>query len=177
MARLFGHLVAVTPATASRGARLALRFDTVVANQQRIPVTINLRALASLMEVESAQLPKTGADRGTPQTAWTTDQIGGDVVYRGGGPVARGLQVVGEPLFPDGVLGKVRNDPGSPCRAAVDQNHTSQTLWLFSTDACVRLRGCEDRACGKDKAGGGDHAGVIQGEPGDRERDRVAAAG
>jgi len=128
--------VAVTPATAGSGARIALRFDTVVAKKQRIPVTTNVRALASLMEVESAQLPKTGADRGTPQTAWTTDQIGGDVVYRGGGPVARGLQVVGEPLFPDGVLGKMRSDPGSPCRAAVDQNHTPQALWLFSTDAC-----------------------------------------
>ena len=50
--------------------------------------------------------------------------------------MTRGLQVVGEPLFPDGVLGKMRSDPGSPCRAAVDQNHTPQALWLFSTDAC-----------------------------------------
>ena len=48
----------------------------------------------------------------------------------------RGLQVVGEPVFPDGVLGKVRSDPGSPCRAAVAGNHKTQALWLFSTDAC-----------------------------------------
>ena len=68
-AKMLGHVVAVT-ATAGSGARIALRFDTVVAKKQRIRVTTNLRALASLMEVESARsFPRpgrTGAHRKRP---------------------------------------------------------------------------------------------------------------
>jgi hypothetical protein len=134
-AQLLGHLVAVTPAAGAE-ARIALHFDTVKAKKQRFAMSADLRALASLMEVEDAQMPKTGPDRGTSQNAWTTEQIGGDVVYRGGGPVARGLEVVGTPVPPDGVLGKTRNDPGSPCRAGVDDNGQPQALWLFATGAC-----------------------------------------
>ena len=135
-AHVLGHLVAVTPAAGGEEARIALRFDTVEAKKQRIAVSTDLRALASLMAVEDAQIPETGPDRGTSQNAWTTEQIGGDVVYRGGGPVARGLEVVGTPVLPDGVLGKMRSDPGSPCRAEVDHNGQPQALWLFATDAC-----------------------------------------
>src|SRR5579864_8982264 len=93
-AKVIGHVIDVKPANATSGAQMSIRFDTVMVSRQRIPITANLRALASMMAVEAAQLPETGPDRGTSENAWTTDQIGGEVVYRGGGLVANGLRSV-----------------------------------------------------------------------------------
>lgn len=133
--KLVGHVVSATRAVDRAGAQLALRFDFVEVSKRRIPVSTNLRAIASMMEVEEAQVPEAGPDRGTSQAAWTTDQIGGEVVYRGGGPVANGLQAVGVPTA-NGVLASVSSVPGTKCRAEVGDNDRLQALWLFSTDAC-----------------------------------------
>jgi hypothetical protein len=122
------HVGSVSP------KHLELRFDTLATRQKRIPITTNLRALASALEVDQAQIPENGGDRGLPSILdQTTRQIGGEQVYRGGGPVARGITPVGEPT-PDGVLGKLNSNP--PCRGAVAGNDRPQALWLFSTDAC-----------------------------------------
>ncbi len=126
-ARVLGHVVSAAP------GRLELRFDTLVANGRHIPLKTNLRALASMTEVEIAQTPEGGPDRATPPPFWTTEQIGGEQVYRGGGPVARGLTLVGKPT-PYGVLGQLNSSP--PCRAEIAGNSAPQALWLFSTDAC-----------------------------------------
>jgi hypothetical protein len=126
-ARVLGHVLDATP------NRLELRFDTLVVKGQRIQFTTNLRALASMMEVEEAQEPESGPDRGISPVDYTTSQIGGEQVYRAGGPVARGITTVGEPT-PYGVLGKLNSNP--PCRAAIAGNDHPQALWLFSTDAC-----------------------------------------
>jgi hypothetical protein len=127
-AKVFGHVVSVTP------RRIELSFDTLVQKGQRIPLKTNLRAIASMLEVNDAQIPEGGADRALPSALdLTTRQIGGDMVYRGGGPVARGNETVGESTA-YGVLGHLNSNP--PCRAAVDDNHNVQALWLFSTDAC-----------------------------------------
>jgi len=91
--------------------------------------------LASMMAVEQAQLPETGPDRGTSENAWTTDQIGGEVVYRGGGPVANGLVSVGKPTT-TGVLVHVSGKPGTNCRGEIEGNDRLQALWVFSSDAC-----------------------------------------
>lgn len=88
-----------------------------------------------MMAVEQAQLPETGPDRGTSENAWTTDQIGGEVVYRGGGPVANGLRSVGEPTA-NGVLVHVSAKPGTECRGEIEGNHQLQAFWVFSSDAC-----------------------------------------
>jgi hypothetical protein len=87
------------------------------------------------MAVKEAQLPESGPDRGTSQNAWTTDQIGGKVVYRGGGPVANGLRSVGEPAT-NGVVVHVSAKPGSKCRGEIEGNDRLQALWVFSSDAC-----------------------------------------
>lgn len=131
-AKVIGH---VTDVKRGNGARVSLRFDTLVVSGRRISITTNLRALASMMEVEEAQIPEFGPDRGTPENAWTTDQIGGEVVYRGGGPVANGLHVVGEPT-PNGVLVRVSGKPGTRCQGEIEGNDRRQALWLFASGAC-----------------------------------------
>jgi len=134
-AKVLGRVIDVKPANGGTGAHVSFRFDTLVVSKRRIPIITNLRALASMMAVEAAQLPESGPDRGTSQNAWTTDQIGGEVVYRGGGPVADGLRSVGEPTY-GGVLVHVSAKPGSPCRGEIEGNDRLQALWVFSSDAC-----------------------------------------
>src|SRR5579863_4316594 len=55
--RLVGHVIGVSGG-ASGAARLEIRFDAVEAHGRRIPVSVNLRALASFLEVEEAQVPE-----------------------------------------------------------------------------------------------------------------------
>jgi len=134
--RVMGRILSVTPAANGAAAQISFQFDSIQSGHSAIPVTTNLRALASPLEIDDAQLPLYGGDRGTPSTAYTTVQIGGDeVVYRGGGPVARGNTVVGKPVY-GGVLVTVSSAPGTPCRGAFEGNNQPQALWLFSSDAC-----------------------------------------
>jgi hypothetical protein len=138
-AKVRGHVVDVLSPTDRRGAQLSFQFDTLEYSQRgshvKAPITTNLRALASMMEVEEARIPKTGPDRGTSQNAWTTEQIGGDTVYRGGGPVTNAFHVVGKPTT-NGVLVRVASKPGTECRGEISGNDQPQALWLFSADAC-----------------------------------------
>lgn len=134
-ATVIGRITSVTPASNGNPARLSLRFDTLKVSHERIPITTNLRAAASFMEVEEAQIPSMGPDRATPQDAWTTTQIGGDAVYRGGGPVEGAFGRVGTPVY-DGVLDRLNANPDGGCRAAVDSNDAPQALWVFSSNAC-----------------------------------------
>jgi len=132
--RVIGHVVEATPSKGG-AARLVIHFDAVVMHGQRIPLKAGLRALASFVEVEAAQVPEEMSSRGiTPEVA-TTRQIGGEDVYRGGGPVASGTTAVGRPT-PYGVLDVPRAQAGEPCRGVVDGNTRPQALWLFSSDAC-----------------------------------------
>ena len=134
-AKVIGHVVDVRPATPASGALVSLEFDTLLISGRRTPITTNLRALASAMAVEDAQVPESGPDRGTPAAAWTTDQVGGEVVYRGGGPVANGLVSVGEPAY-GGVLVHLSAKLGTKCRGDLEGNDRLQALWVFSSDAC-----------------------------------------
>ena len=134
-AKVIGQVLDVTAANGTAGGRVSFRFDTLVLSKQRIPITTDLRALASMMAVEDAQLPAAGPDRGTSENAWTTVQIGDELVYRGGGPVANGLRSVGKPAA-NGVLVHVSGDPGTKCRGETEGNDRLQALWVFSSDAC-----------------------------------------
>jgi hypothetical protein len=99
-------------------------------------IVTDMRALASLMEVEFAQIPETSLGFGTPYVWATTHQIGGDVKYGVGGPVTdSSSRTVGEGVF-DGVLVHVRAQAGTKCRGALDEEDRLQALWLFSADAC-----------------------------------------
>jgi hypothetical protein len=134
--KVVGHVVDVTAAKNGTAGKISFQFDRLVVSKESIPVITNLRAMASPLEVEEAELPYWTPDRGTPSTVITTVQIGGEeVVYRGGGPVAKGIEVVGEPV-PDGVLARVRAKVGTECRGAVEGNDRPQALWVFGSDAC-----------------------------------------
>jgi hypothetical protein len=136
--QVIGHVKEASPASSDQGGhggRISVVFDNVKRGRETIPVTTNLRVMASLLDVDEAQIQEYGGDRGTPTSAFTTTQIGGEVVYRGGGHVMNGRDVVGEPV-PYGVLARVRAVEESECRGAVEGNDEPQALWIFSTDAC-----------------------------------------
>lgn len=133
-AQVAGHVVRAT-GTKSGPVRLEIQFDAVEVHRRRISISADLRAVASPLEVEEAQIPEEMSDRGLTPETWTTQQIGGDQVYRGGGPVTEGMMAVGTPA-PYGVLAVPRTQPGAPCRGVVDDNSRPQALWLFSANAC-----------------------------------------
>lgn len=113
--------------------RLEIRFHALEVGGSQIPLQAHLRALASFAEVQDAQIPEVQADSGTPPQFATTRQIGGEEVYRGGGPVASGELIVGKPVS-DGVLVTPRSN--GRCQGTMDGNKSEQAFWLFSSDAC-----------------------------------------
>lgn len=133
-AKVLGHVVEVH-LSGNGPATLGFSFDSVVMHGQTIPIKANLRALASRLEVDEAQVPEDMSSRGLNEETWTTEQIGGDQDYRGGGPVAAGLTTIGQPA-PYGILAVPRIQPGQPCRGVVAGATRPQALWLFSADAC-----------------------------------------
>ncbi|MFZ0521724.1 MAG: hypothetical protein WAL95_11920 [Candidatus Acidiferrales bacterium] len=134
-ARVTGRVVGVSPAASGGNAKVSIVFDAIQLGRTTVRITTDLRALASPLEIDDAQLSIYGGDRGTSPNAYTTVQVGGEVVYRGGGPVARGETVVGQPV-PGGVLVNVGASGGQSCRGAIDGDLRPQALWLFSSDAC-----------------------------------------
>lgn len=133
--KVLGHILEVTPANGSTSAKLSLTFDTLKYSGRSVPITTSLRALASLLEMDEAELAKYASDRGTPSSAFQTTLIGGEIVYRGGGHVVAGDEVVGEPVY-GGVLSRLRANAEYSCRGALEGNDKPQAMWLFSSDAC-----------------------------------------
>lgn len=113
--------------------RLEIRFTAVEARGRQIPLWADLRAIAGFMEVADAETPEDQADRSEPPEVNTFQQIGGETVYRGGGPVAAGDVVVGKPT-PYGVL--VRPRANGACRGVVGDATGPQAFWVFSSDVC-----------------------------------------
>jgi hypothetical protein len=132
-AKVKGEVVQVGTSGASQ--QLVLRFDAIESRGQRIPIRTDLRAMASPLEVREAQVPEEMASRGLTPETWTTEQIGGDQVYRGGGPVVEGHTRVGKPVA-YGVEGQPLPNPDQHCRGVVADNDQPQAFWLFSVDAC-----------------------------------------
>ena len=121
--RLIGHVTRVSEAGEDKRSEISFRFDELSLSNRKVPINLELRALASRLDVEGAQTPAMGPDEATPETSWTVVQVGGDVVYRGGGVVMRGPDLVGKPLWPsDGVV-------------EFDENHRPQAVGVFSLDA------------------------------------------
>lgn len=134
-AKLIGRVISVQPPGTAQAAEITIQFDRIKLGHADIPIRTNLRAMASLRDVEDAQTPTTGPDRGTPSTWITRNLVGGEVAYGDGGPVARGTDIVGTALA-DGILVPVAANPRAGCRGEIFDNHHEQALWVFSSDAC-----------------------------------------
>jgi hypothetical protein len=132
-ATLAGKVTSVQRASAGDGGVISLVFDTLRIPHENIRLTVHLRAIASMLEVRQAELPR-NSDPTAAENTWTTVQIGGDVVYRGGGPVRNRSGVVGRPVD-GGVLVRLDSNPGRGCRHD-STGERAQALWLFSSDAC-----------------------------------------
>jgi hypothetical protein len=136
--KLFGKVMAISLAAGNANAELSFRFDTLRVRGKTIPLTINLRAIASYVEVEQAQIPVLSSGEGEVYVWLPTVQIGGDSVFGRDGMVTKwndSSQVVGKSTA-NGVLGRVSARESGGCRGALYGNDAVQALWLFSSDAC-----------------------------------------
>lgn len=131
-ARVVGRVVSAA-AQPDGAERLEIRFHAIEVGGSEVPLQARLRALASFAEVQDAQVPEEQADSGTPPSFATTRQIGGEQVYRGGGPVESGDLIVGKPVS-DGVLVTPRHN--GVCQGAMGGSTSEQAFWVFSSDAC-----------------------------------------
>src|ERR1700722_4281275 len=96
--KVTGHVVQVNSASQGGTAKMSLALDRVLLDGDNVQIAMSLRAIASPAEIESAHLPTMGMGCGDTSHAWTTAQIGGEVVYWGGGPVENDKGPVGEPV-------------------------------------------------------------------------------
>jgi hypothetical protein len=118
--KVTGHVVeAITPGKGSDESRISFQFDQVRFGNRTVPITANLKALASVTEVDDAQVPKSGGIEDYSGSS-SLVQIGGDQVsYGQGGPVMLGSKVVGE----------------YTSRGVLSGDTRPQALWLFSANA------------------------------------------
>jgi hypothetical protein len=125
-------LETVPPGGGSDEVSVSFQFDQVRFGNRTVPITTNLRALASEMEVSATRTPKSSGDE---SSAWELVQIGGDQVSYGQGPVITDSHVVGT-YTSQGTLAYLSPDLGTECRATIDGNTRPQAFWVFSVHAC-----------------------------------------
>jgi len=129
--KVTGHVVdASTPGKGSDESRISFQLDQVQLGNLTIPITTNLRAVASRSAVLAATPGLTSPDYADNQV-----QIGGDQIsYGEDGPVMVGEQVVGK-YTSQGVLAHVDRDWDTPSGGTIDDNARQQAFWLFSVNA------------------------------------------
>lgn len=109
--KLTGHVIETTaPGKGSDESRISFRFDELRFENRTVPITANLRALASLIEIHAAQIPTAGGD-GLSEAEWSLLKIGGNQIHIG-------------------------SDMGAECGGGKNAGNTAQESWLFSPDAC-----------------------------------------
>jgi hypothetical protein len=109
--KVTGHVIdTTTPGRGSDESKISFQFDGLQFENRIVPITANVRALASFMEVEAAQVP-TQSEDGVSETGWSLVKIGED---------------------------QIRINPGvsAECWGGSNANNTPQAFWLFSPDAC-----------------------------------------
>jgi hypothetical protein len=129
--KVTGHMIdAAIPGKRPAESKISFQFDQVQLGNLTIPITANLRAVASRKAAVAAtpQLASEGPDNQL--------QIGGDEIsYGNDGLVMVGKQVVGK-YTSQGVLAYGGQDLGTPCSGTIDDNDHPQAFWLFSVNAC-----------------------------------------
>jgi hypothetical protein len=129
--KVTGHVVgAITPGKGSDESRVSFQLDQVQLGNLTIPITTNLRALASRSAVLAATPELTSPDYADDQVQIVGDQIS----YGEGGPVMVGEQIVGK-YTSQGVLAYVDRDSGAPSGGMIEDNARQQAFWLFSVNA------------------------------------------
>jgi hypothetical protein len=134
--KVTGHVMgAIQPGKGSDEARISFQFDQVRLGNRVVPITTNLRALASANEVSAIRLETIDGDGYSPANS-SVAQIGGDQIsYGEGSPVMMGSEVVGKDTS-QGVVAYVSDDLGTECRGTIDSNTRPQGFWVFSVNAC-----------------------------------------
>jgi hypothetical protein len=136
-ATVSGTITAIQAAAAGTSPAVSFTFTELEIHHQNFPIFVDLRALASSMQISLAQVPDVSSGFGTPTTWADTVQIGGDYIYGAGGEVTdQHNEKVGKALLEGGVLVRVKAQPGMPCRGALGDPDRLQALWVFSADAC-----------------------------------------
>jgi hypothetical protein len=132
---VFGSVVDIGSGDAGRGATVTIKFDRLVQRGESTSIRTHLRAMATTVAIEQAQIPTSGPGESDVYDWLTTVQVGGDVVYGKQGPVERGTRVLGESTY-DGVFVRTLASADGRCRGSVYGNDWPQALWVFSADAC-----------------------------------------
>ena len=128
-ATMRGHIVEVNPTT------VTLTFDGLVTRRETLPIRTSLRAIASMLAVNDAQIPTNASgDRGTPPSLWNTVQIGGpEVVYGRPGDVLNGSHRVGNSLGDGSVFAALSANHDGHCEG---DNGEFRAVWVFASSAC-----------------------------------------
>jgi hypothetical protein len=135
--KVLGHVVAVSRASSGDEVSLTIQFDHVQIDKKSVPVSVGLRALASMQLVAQAKQPANlnAGMGGTSVWDQIMSQIGGQIAYNGQKIVkAPNGQVVGRVVQPGAIMGVPLANPALGCAAPA--NNTEQAFWVFSTDAC-----------------------------------------
>lgn len=136
-ARVEGQVLRALEPAAPIGALLVVRFDRLIADGKEYPISVSLRALASMQDVFEAQLPVSTFDEyGTSVSDWTTVQVGGAAVYLGDGTVRDAMEIVGKAPGWGIVTAKLMPAPKRGCAANPVGGEREQSLWVFSPWAC-----------------------------------------
>jgi hypothetical protein len=131
--KVYGEITKVENGTGQ--AKLGVRFDRLELGKGELAIITQVRALASPLDVNSAATANIAGSNNNIPDAQTTVQIGGAVVYRGGGAVEDEMgMVVGKPIR-GGVLAMIVNQPGSKCEG-MPVSATPQAVWVFAGYAC-----------------------------------------
>ncbi len=69
--KVLGHVATVVPASSGRPGKIAVQFDHIEFDKREVPITTNLRALASMRAVSTAQEPvNPNGGNGTSSWDW-----------------------------------------------------------------------------------------------------------
>jgi hypothetical protein len=136
-ATVHGTITSIQPGLHGGSPSISFSFTEVEVHHQKFPISVELRALASSMQISLAQIPDVSSNYGTPSAWADTVQIGGDTVYGAGGDVTdQHNQKIGKALLGGGVLVHLKAQSGTSCGADLGDPDRLQALWVFSGDAC-----------------------------------------
>jgi len=129
--KVSGHVVAVS---GGNPASITVQFDNVQVDKASVPISVSLRALASMQEVVQAKMPANpNSGYGTTSWDWNMALIGGQAAFNGQRIVkSQDGKVVGKVVEPGAIVGEPMANPVGGCTAGSNE----QAFWLFSTDAC-----------------------------------------